>query len=354
MRSVGWGLVVLFAIAGVSGRAAAGEIANAAISNFILTGYERFTQEAELQTLAMNRLCEAPGDQTLASARGQFAALVKSWSRVEVVRFGPVLDDNRLDRILFWPDRRSIGLRQVQAVLAEEDETAASLDALQQKSVALQGLGALEYVLFGTGSDELATGLAFRCRYGATIGQALTEVGQEIISEWEDPDGIAGRMRAPDEAYSDYRTEDEVLRELLGVWVHGMELVRDTRIVPFFGDTPEGAKPRSALFWRSNLTFASIAANVAGMRDLFILSDMAATLGLEERWAAGSFIFEFDNFERTMSELHLPVDEAVTDVDARGRLNYLIILTRSLQNIVVVQIAGVLGLGVGFSSLDGD
>lgn len=346
--------LMLTLVAGLPARAAESAIADQAISNFILAGYERFTGEAELQTFAMERLCGDPSEDNLDAARTQFSALVRSWSRIEIIRFGPVLDENRMERILFWPDRRSIGLRQVQGILAEEDETATSLDTLRQKSVALQGLGALEYVLFGTGSDELASGAAYRCTYGATIGKALTTTGQEIVRAWDDPGGIASRMRNPDPANPDYRTEEEVLREFLGVWVHGMEMVRDIRIAPFFGATPEDAKPKSALFWRSGLTFDSIRANVAGMRDLFILSGMQETLGPEERWAAGSFIFEFENFDRTVSAIDLPVAEAVEDSTERGRLNYMLIVTKSLQNIVVVQIAGVLGLGVGFSSLDGD
>jgi hypothetical protein len=346
-------LLLLFASTATAQDNAA-DIADAAIRNFILAGYERFTQESDLQAAAMSRLCASPGEAGLSAARAQFGALVRSWSRIEIIRFGPVLDENRLDRILFWPDRRSIALRQVQAVLAEEDSTATSLGTLEQKSVALQGLGALEYVLFGTGSELMAQGADFRCRYGATIGRALTSVGQQIVADWEDPQGIAAHMRAPADAYPDYRTGDEVLRELLGVWVHGMEMVRDIRIMPFFGVTAEEARPRSALFWRSGLTFASIRANLAGMRDLFILSGMADSLGPDDRWAGGSFIFELDNFDRTASQLQPPVEEALATASERAKLNYLLILTRSLQNIVVRQIAGVLGLGVGFSSLDGD
>jgi hypothetical protein len=45
---------------------------------------------------------------------------------------------------------------------------------------------------------------------------------------------------------------------------------------------------------------------------------------------------------------------ALEDPDGLARLKYLIILTRSLQNVAVIQIAGELGLSVGFSALDGD
>src|SRR5690606_22737995 len=100
--------------------------------------------------------------------RAQFPAVVTAWSRIELYRFGPLMAQNRSDRILFWPDRKGIALRQVQAILADKDEAALAPETLARKSVAVQGLGALEFVLHGTGSEDLATpDGAFRCDYGS-------------------------------------------------------------------------------------------------------------------------------------------------------------------------------------------
>lgn len=347
---------LLISLVGLSPvKAATSDIVRNAVSGFILSGYERFTGEAELQTGIVDSLCMSPDERHLVTARDQFAALVIAWSRIEGVRFGPVVSDNRLERILFWPDRKSIGLRQVQKALATLDETVTDTETLRIKSVAMQGLGALEYVLFGTGSETL-TGEegAFRCAYAKTIASSLAATGEEIVGDWLDPKGIASHMIDPQPERADYRTEAEVLQELLGVWVHGAELVRDTRIMPFYAETAKASKYKRALFWRSDLTIPAIRANVAGMRDLFIVSGMADALSGDARWAAGSFIFELENFDRTAGEVELPIQQAILDIKARSKINYLLILTRSLQKLAVEQIAAELGLSVGFSSLDGD
>lgn len=348
--------VLLLLPAGISSAQADNrDIIRNAISGFILSGYERFAGEARLTHDLIEALCEKPNATMLGAVRDQFGALVTNWSRIETVRFGPVLKDNRLERILFWPDRRSIGLRQVQAVLATKDQTAIHPLTLRQKSVALQGLGALEFTLFGTGSDQLITSDGtFRCTYARTIADALTMTGDEIANDWKAPEGIAHHMRNPSPEWDDYRTEREVLQELLGVWVHGAELIRDTRIKPFFADTAKASKYKSALFWRSNLTIPAIRANASGMRDLFIVSGLSDALSPEMRWAGGALIFEFENFDRTASEVVLPIIEAVIDGEARSKINYLLILTGSLQNLTIDQIAVELGLSVGFSALDGD
>ena len=128
------------------------DIFAAMIDGFIRPGYADFAANASAMRDSAAALCTTPGADALATARENFATLVNSWSRIEIIRFGPVVADNRLERIFFWPDRRGIGLRQVQAVLADQDATAIDVETLRAKSVAVQGLGALEFTLFGTGS----------------------------------------------------------------------------------------------------------------------------------------------------------------------------------------------------------
>lgn len=350
-----WIFAALVAFATTPAHAATSDIARNAISGFIIAGYEQFTSEAELQQSRMRLLCETPSADNLSKARAEFEALVNAWGRIEPVRFGPVLKDNRLERIIFWPDRKSTGLKQVQRAISTTDPTVTNLETLQIKSVAVQGLGALEFVLYGTGADDLTSADgAHRCAYGETIAQALMVTGNEIVEDWLAADGIKDRMISPQPEWPDYRTENEVLRELLAIWIHGAELIRDTRITPFFAETAAASKHKSALFWRSNLTIPSIRANVAGLRDLFIVSGMADALPEEGRWAGGSFLFEMENFDRTAAEITLPIAEAINDTDTRAKINYLLILTRSLQNLSVEQLATQLGLSVGFSALDGD
>ena len=110
---------------------------------------------------------------------------------------------------------QGLGLKQVQAVLASQDATAADPATLAGKSVAMQGLGALEFVLFGTGADVLAaTGDGFRCRYGAAIAANLDAIAAALQDEWQAPDGFAARWTAPGPENPLYRDRQEALTEL--------------------------------------------------------------------------------------------------------------------------------------------
>ena len=174
--------------------ALASQIADAVI----LPGYARLEASARLQRDTLRTLCDAPGSDTLQRARAGFAALVDAFSRIEFVRFGPARQDYRFERLFFWPDRRGRGLKQVKGLIRSQDETALSVASLRAKSVAVQGLPALEYVLHGTGSEQLVSAQdGFRCGYALAIADNVLGLGSELAAGWNAPGGHRDLMAAP-------------------------------------------------------------------------------------------------------------------------------------------------------------
>ncbi len=210
------------------------KVMTAAVDGFIRPGYDAFHESAGKMTTAMKALCETPSKTSYDAAKGTFRDAAVSWAHIEVVRVGPVIEQNRFERILFYPDRKSTGLKQVQSVLSKLDETATDPTTLGTKSVAMQGFGALEYVLSGTGSDELLKAKnSYRCRYGAAIAGNITNVAKELSDIWDAPDGIQKAWEQPGPDNPDFRTGGEAITALLGILVHGAEAVRDQRIETF-------------------------------------------------------------------------------------------------------------------------
>jgi predicted lipoprotein len=331
-------------------------IVNRAIEYHIRPGFERFSNEAELAQIDMDALCEAPSPAALDIARRRFAALVSAWARIEFLRFGPLADDNRADRIHFWPDRRGIGLRQVQRILGARDESAADPQRLYGRSVAVQGLAALEFVLFGTGAEVQTDpdGDPFRCRYGAAVAANLASISDDLEAAWNDEAGFAATLLSPGEGNKTYRNTDEAVGEILNVLVHGFELIRDIKLQPVLGESVEKAAPKRAIFRRSGQTLAVLAANFQSLQHLFEVSGIVDAVPEKQKWIGGSMLLEFENAQRTFTAIRMPLEKAVADSDQRGKLTYLVILTRSLQRLATEQLAVAMNLAVGFSSLDGD
>lgn len=318
------------------------------VEDEIIPAYRDFEAAAGTLETRVKGLCAAHRPEALQAARQAFSGAATAWARIEFVRFGPVMSQNRLERVLFWPDRKGTGLKQVQAALANEDPAAADAAALPAKSVAMQGLGAIEFLLFGTGAEELTTGAAYRCGFAAAASANIRTVAAEIVAGWT-TGGAAeewiGQTDPEDVAAS--------LNELVATLVHGLEAIRDVRLRGFLDTAGEDDRPKGALFWRSGQTLPALAANVDGLLDVFVESGMEVLLPQDQASIADSMAFEFRE-ARDMLSSGLPVGEALTDADIRGRLIVADLVLDSLIERIDTQFAPATGLAAGFSFADGD
>jgi len=326
-----------------------------AVDGFVKPAYAAFHAGAAKVAADMDTLCATRRADALAAAQDDFIALVTAWSEVEIVRFGPITEQNRLERILFWPDRKSIGLKQVQAAIAGKDATATDPATLKDKSVAMQGLGALEFVLFGTGYEELQSpGENYRCAYGGAIAKNIEAIAAEVDGAWRDLAGIAGQWANPAADNPLYRTDEEAVTELFDVIVHGLELTRDVRLNGFLGETASDDKPKQAVFWRSGATIVSLQANLRGQRKLFDASKLGSLLATDMAWIAESITFEFNTADTILGRVAGPIPDVLADQERRGGLSAIRLITSHLSELFGTSMAGALGLTAGFSSLDGD
>lgn len=326
-----------------------------AVDGFIRPGYENFRDKARLLESRMQALCTEPSDRKMQDAKEGFAATVDAWSHIEIVRVGPVIEQNRFERILYYPDKKGLGLKQVQRYLAEKDESVTTAEGLKGKSVAAQGLGALEFVLFGTGAETLTSQKKdFRCRYGAAIAGNLAKIGDELVTSWTEPNGTAKNWKEPGADNPVFRDEREALVALLGVLVHASEAVRDQRVETFYKG-PDNAKfPRTAIYWRSDLTWKSIGDNIAAIQDLLHTAHMGDLLPPDQRSIIGSIDFIAKSMVRVTGTIGPDIERALADDKERAKVDYLLLNGKDLIYRINDQYGGAIGLSSGFSFSDGD
>ncbi|HET7714892.1 MAG TPA: imelysin family protein, partial [Bauldia sp.] len=283
-----------------------------------------------------------------------------AWSRVELIRFGPARAENLYERLFFWPDPRGRGLQQIQEIIAKEDPAATSVDTLRGKSVAVQGLFALEYVLYGSGSDALIDpanqARSFRCRFGTAIAGAIAEAANEIVAGWTGPEGYAALMLEAAAANPLYRSHGEVVQELIKSAREQLQLSRDLKLAHAIETSPDEAQPKRAPFWRSDLTIASIRANIEAVNLLAGPDGIGASLPQEKAWIARELAFELREADEVLGR----VDEVdrwetvVRDPRKHEQLSYTLIPLADAIALLEGGYPDALGLITGFNSLDGD
>ncbi|MEZ2131995.1 MULTISPECIES: imelysin family protein [unclassified Sinorhizobium] len=325
-----------------------------AIDEVIRPGYRNMQQSAARLTTAMKDLCDGGTEQTLERAKTAFDDTIRYWSIIEIVQTGPVMDDNRFEHILFYPDRKGVGLKQVQALIAKADEKDTTIDAIAAKSVALQGLTALEYVLYGSGSESLITEKnGFRCRYGAAVAGNIQREAGKIVAAWEKPDGVQASWKHPGPDSADFMDNREAVTALLGILVHGAENVRDQRLETFYKGGDTTPRPRMAIYWRSRNTWKSMAANLEGLKTFWEKAGMADLLPPDKRAVVAEIDASFKALLEAVPKLNPDIEVAVSDAE-RAKLDTLLATSRNLITELNDQYGAAIGLSAGFSFSDGD
>ena len=325
------------------------------ITDAIRPGFAAFANQADAMADATATLCDGPTDANLEAARDQFDALVDAWGRVEYIRLGPLSQDNRLERILFWPDRRGRGLRQVQTVITTGDETALRAETLGDKSVAVQGLAALEFALFGTGHEDIVSGAdPNRCAYTQAIAENIAGVAAAVSTAWQGEDGIAGLWLNPSADNPLFRDETEQINGLVKLIGDAFEVMQVQRLDAVLREDRASMRPRSALFWRSDNWVPSLAANIAGLDALVEAADLKATVDAEAGRYVDSLDFELGNAARALGQTDMPAQAIAEDEDAYGRMVYAHLVVTGLTQLSRTRLAEIYDLSSGFSRLDGD
>lgn len=330
------------------------EVLDNTLSSYIATSYVQLAQTTRTLFEHTDALCMQSGATNLFAARKAFHATVEAWSFIEWFRVGPVLRNNRVERFFFFPDRKSRGLRQVQSVLAEQNEAVLEVASLAKMSVALQGIGALDFLLFGTGADGLETGDEFRCQFARSVGANLNSIAETLADAWQHDQQLRTSWNTPSEINQLFRTDREAMNAIIGTLVHGLEAIRDTRLGVFLRDTPDRDRPRSAPLRRSGSTMTSIAANLEGLEALFTQSRIEAILPEEFGYLGDAIRFEFGQSIKTARELDTPLPELLGDAEQREKLVYLNLSLGFLLNRLNDELAPAAGLSAGFSFGDGD
>lgn len=323
------------------------------VENVILPAYEKFNDAtAELETRLI-ALCKSPDNSNLENARQSFSKTAIAWGGIEFLRSGPVMKANRLERVLFYPDRKSTGLKQVQRALVKEDVTVTKIDRLKKKSVAVQGLGAIEYLLFGTNSEKLGMEKdTFRCLFAKTAAGNLNDIAAELSEAWNANDGIKAQWLNPGGPNSLFRNQQEAVNEILGTAVHALEAIRDIRLGAFMRKTTD--RPKSALFWRSDNTIPVISANVEMVAKLFDAGGMNKLVVDDENGVMDAMRFEFKQARSTLRAIDKPIKLALQDTAQRKKLEYLKLVIGFLIQRIDAEYSAVAGLNSGFSFSDGD
>lgn len=326
------------------------------VQGYIRPATTQFAAAGQSMVTVLREFCAQPDRSRTTAAGEAFQRLVWAWSAIDFLRFGPLVEANRYEKIFFWPDPRGVTLRQTQAVIGKQDKALLEADALRAASVAVQGLPSLELALYA-GDAALLRGdgaADYRCRYAVAVAGNVAALGAELARAWSPQGETALRFIQPADDNPLYRSEREVAAEAIKALSGGLQFIRDAKLTPALGASAETARAGRMPWSRSGLALPAMAATLRGMAAFAAAGEFARSLPADQTWMAEVLTTAPLEPAARLEAVALSPEQALADGETRAVLAGVALRLKDLTEMVNGQIASALGVSVGFNALDGD
>ncbi len=334
-------------------------------SRFPRTSTEQYIRPATRQLVSVlsnlekrtGDLCTRSTTESRTAFNEAFSKSVAALAGVDFLRYGPMAQGNLAQRLAFLPDSRGVVRRQINKVVASQDPTVRDPASLSVKSVALQGLTALEHISYdvdgnltlGSGTDAV-----YLCDYAESISINLAGAGLELEAEWADPEGFSRVLLEPTKDGGVVHTHKEAAEMVFNAIITGLVVDKDQYLLVALGKTEKKANPKKAPFARSGNAVTYLSASLAGLQGALNAGGYAKAQEDEQDWVESSLNFEFSNAHRVLAGLPTPLQDTGKEPEVREKLRYLITIIDGIKVVMAEDLAGYVGLAGGFNALDGD
>lgn len=343
--------------------------------NIIEKNYRELYQHANTlvnATLACDKE-EANHQHIIEGLKPIWGDAMSSWQRVQWVQFGPIKAEGREWALQFWPDKRNLVGKKINALVKDGNNITDA--SLTRSGVVTQGLSAMEYLFFDKTSrnylndsrgDELASFQA--CMSSIVISKAIRKTSKALLDGWIEYDN---------ENLSDFKNPSEYSKivdpqQAVSVIVNNIVVMADvmaSRKVgsPFYlNDTSIGnderIKKSNPFFlesWRSERSRLNLKNNIEALQELLLNGGLKEILEKKEQYnlAVTLEIQIAKILSIVNSEESQPSYFRQLSVDKLAAINRIKPLHRELnvlQKMMTVELTKALDVQLGFNANDGD
>nr|WP_298411059.1 imelysin family protein [uncultured Halomonas sp.] len=297
--------------------------------------YQTLQDESAALAGTLQNGCQNPN-----AVRNAWLAAYKAWQRVRYVDFGPIEQQSRAWQLQFWPDRKNLIAKKVDAWLKAPNPP--TPEQVAADSVALKGFPALEYLLFESeNGDTIPLESPQGCALAGAIGQHLATTTQALNQDWQ----AFEEHYLSTEGYTETTVESAL---------HGLQILDDKRLAEPMGLRGKSRNGYLADAWRSGESVTLIAASLAGLEQSFV-PGAQALLQQEGETELGQELEETLSETRALAEsLPSGLAPALEDEQAYKGLQRLYVQVEQLRQLMEYKIAPALNITQGFNSSDGD
>ena len=324
------------------------------VQKIVLPAFDRLAEVTSAFAGAADALAAKPDAAALDAVKQGFNDIADAWASAQQFRIGALAQEQRAERFAYWPERRNVVEKQINALLAGKGQDGLAPDQFANASVAVQGLPVLERILYGEDkARQLLEGDKAERRRAIVVAIAhnLKSIAADAQGIWattaKDADKAANIFAAnPGEgiaqAYTNLLTITQIVAEQkLGA--------------PLGGADAANAKPKAAEQWRSGRSLRNILLNLETAKN-----SVLATGGFGDLLPADQADLKLDvarAFDDAIAAAKAAGDDlsaAVTHQDHRKPVTALLVKVNHLRDLLRQKVPPAIGVTLGFNELDGD
>lgn len=330
----------------------------------LLPAHRDFALAAKQLSQATQAFCKSPDDAGLQAAQEHWRHSAVAWSGLQVKSFGPLMEDNLSWQIQFWPDRKNLVARKLEGLITEHaDATPFTASTIADASVVVQGLSALEYLLF----DEKAAQLdryqttPLRCQVLSAIAEHQKTLSKTLHEAWlPDHGNYLGTFAQPGPKNPVYPDRQQAIAALLESLVAGAELIKRDKLERPLGFANSRGLSQVYLleWWRSRFSREAIIGNLNALQRLYLADEL---YGIDDylRQHQHSELAEqiTSTFEKTIvaaQAVEGDLFSAATDPAQKPQLLALYTEVQQLLDLLKNALPDALGITLSFNGADGD
>ncbi len=319
----------------------------------ILPTYRELPPVTTALAMAVESLCEKPDDAAaVESARQAWRDARGPWKRAEALRFGPATDLRIVAALDFWPPRPGDIDDELDQVTPIDDAYVGNL------GVTRKGFPALEYLLFAR-ADRLVEPRA--CAYAAAVARAIDERVEALLRAWEPEGGdFRGELILAGDGSGTYDALSMALNAVANALFGGLANIESMKLAKPLGKRDGGQPQPQAVespYAHASLSDAGLALEgalavyTASLGEGSGTSFSSAVRGLDPQLDA-EVLATYERCNAALEAILPPLEEAV--VSSPTEVEAAFACAKTLYNLHVVDVAGVLGLTPTFGDSDGD
>jgi predicted lipoprotein len=340
--------------AGAAGAPDFGAFNAAFAQKIVLPAFDHLVEVTSAFAKTADAFAAKPDAAALDAVKQGFNDVADAWASTQQFRIGALAQEQRTERFAYWPERRNVVEKQINALLAGKGQDGLAPDQFANASVAVQGLPVLERILYGEdkGQHLLAGDNAERRR------AIVVAIAHNLKSIAADAQGIwASNVKDGAKAANIFAANpNEGIAQAYTNLLTITQIVAEQKLgAPLGGADAANAKPKAAEQWRSGRSLRNIQLNLeAAKNSVLAPGGFADLLAADQAGLKGDVAKAFDDAIAAIKPITVDLAAAVTDHDHRKPVTGLLVKINHLRDLLRQQMPPALGVTLGFNELDGD